>query len=389
MIYRDISSLILEQSKLYPVITLLGPRQSGKTTLVRSLFNHLPYRNLESPETRALAEADPKKFLSESPQGLVIDEIQRLPSLLSYIQVLVDERQTVGQFILTGSHQLTLHQSITQSLAGRTAILTLLPLGNSELQKANIQQTLLSQMLKGGYPRLYDKGISPSRAYADYLQTYVERDVRLMVNIGNLQLFQRFIKLCAGRVGQLLNLSSLCADVGISVPTAKQWISILEASYIIKLLPPYFENFGKRYIKTPKLYFIDTGFLCYVLDIETEEQLDRDPLRGQIFENFVFSELLKIRFNQGKAANLYFFRDSHGNEVDFLFKSANQFNVIEAKSSQTFNIDFLKGITYFKNLAPGRVSKSFLIYSGNEATMVQNVQLLNAQSISLSLLSDE
>jgi len=321
LIDREIEAELLQLLKEYPVVTLLGPRQAGKTTLAKKLMPVAGYAycNLELPENRELATHDPKAFLRQFRGKVVLDEIQRVPLLLSYIQARVDEHQVNGEFVLTGSHQLELKAAIGQSLAGRTAILHLLPLSIAELTQADIRfDRFEAYAFHGFLPRIYDRKQRPTRAWSNYYQTYVERDVRLLINLKDASLFEKFIKLLAGRVGQILNLSSLAGDVGVDAKTIRQWLSILEASFIIFKLPPYYENFGKRVIKSPKYYFIDVGLLVFLLGIEHPDQITRDPLVGGIFENMVVIELLKARLNRGAMANLYYYRDSNGNEIDLL-----------------------------------------------------------------------
>ncbi|MBI3211101.1 MAG: ATP-binding protein [Simkania negevensis] len=336
MFQRAIESELKALATQYPVVTVIGPRQSGKTTLVQHAFPGKPYINLEGPDIKALALEDPRGFLAEYPTGAVLDEIQNTPELLSYIQVLIDEKKTKGMFILTGSHQFELHQAISQSLAGRTALLYLLPMSLHELSEAKIQLSLDESLLKGGYPRIFSDHLAPTKAYRSYFQTYIERDLRQLINIKDLMQFQKFVRLCAGRIGQILNLESLGNETGISSHTAKYWISMLEASFVIIRLQPYHENFGKRLLKSPKLYFTDVGLASYLLGIENLTQMTRDPLRGNLVENLVLLELIKYRFNQGLDPNLYYFRDHHGHEVDFIFQSASQLIPIEVKAANTF-----------------------------------------------------
>lgn len=280
-------------AKQLPVVTILGPRQSGKTTLVQQTFPLKPYVNMESPHLREFATQDPIHFLEQFPEGAIFDEIQAVPDLLSYVQVRVDASKRKGEFILTGSHQLQLNQAISQSLAGRVAILHLLPLSLEELALANVNKALDETLFEGCYPRILADKLDPTKAYASYVQTYIERDIRVMLNVHNLSLFQKFMTLCASRVGQILNRDSLAGEVGVNAKTIGQWLSILEACYIVYRLPPYFENFGKRVIKTPKIYFCDVGLVAYLLGIESLEQMSRDPLRGNLFENLVVNELMK------------------------------------------------------------------------------------------------
>jgi predicted AAA+ superfamily ATPase len=376
---RQLENEVVSMAHDYPVVTLIGPRQSGKTTLAKHLFPDKPYYTLESADIRALATEDPRRFLEDHANGMILDEIQRAPHLLSYIQEYVDadQNQQKGQFILTGSHQLELVEAITQSLAGRTALLTLFPLSLHEIKNKILGCPLDRVLLQGGFPRVYKDNLNPAKAYRNYFHTYVERDVRKMINIKDIALFEKFIKLCAGRIGQLVNFQSLASDTGVSYHTIEHWLSILEASFIIFRLQPYFENFGKRLIKTPKLYFTDVGLAAYLLGIENEQQMARDPLRGGLFENLVILELMKSRLNQGLDHQLHFFRDQHGHEIDVIYKSANTLVPIEIKASQTFNRDFLKGLNYFKNLVGERCAEGFLIYAGDIEQILNHVKLLN------------
>jgi len=377
MYSRTISSELIATAQQYPVMGIMGPRQSGKTTVVLATFPDKPYVNLEEPDVRLLAQTDPRGFLDNYPEGAILDEIQRAPELLSYIQVIVDKLKINGMYIITGSHQLELHEAISQSLAGRIGLLNLYPMTLNELSKANIELGLNAQILHGFYPRIYHENLNPTKAYRNYFQTYIEKDVRKISDIKNLILFQTFIKLCAGRIGQVLDYASLSNDVGVSSNTIKHWISILEASYIVFRLQPYFENFGKRLIKAPKLYFTDVGLATYLLNIENLSQVERDPLRGYLIENLVILELLKYRYNRGLDSNLYYFRDSHGNEVDVIIKQGNELIPIEIKSAKTYTRGFLKGLNYFKKIAGDRVQRSYLIYTGEQEQMVHDVQLMN------------
>ena len=316
MFKRSLLIHIQELATKYPVITLLGPRQSGKTTLVRAAFPDKPYVNMELIENRELATVDPKSFMQAYPKGAILDEVQRTPHLLSYIQVIVDESQQNGMFILTGSHLAELHSAVSQSLAGRTSLLRLLPLSLNELRQGGVLDPIEEIILKGGYPKIYKDQLPLSNAYSSYFQTYVERDVRNILQVKNLIQFERFIKLTASRIGQIVNYSSLATDVGVSSVTIKEWVAVLEATYIIYRLEPYYENFGKRSIKSPKLYFTDTGLACYLLGIDSKEQLIKDSLFGNIFENFIVMELIKSRYNKGLDPRLYFYRDVEGKEID-------------------------------------------------------------------------
>lgn len=386
MFERDIKNELLELAKKHSIVTLIGPRQSGKTTLVKSTFPNLDYVNLENPDIRILAETDPRSFLSKYDNGVIIDEVQRVPSLLSYIQTIVDEKNEVGKFILTGSHQLGLHEAISQSLAGRTALLSLLPLSISELNSGGVQLDIDQYLYQGFYPRFYsDKQHNPTELHRDYMKTYVERDVRQLINIKDLMQFQKFMKLLAGRVGQILNLNDLCNNLGISHHTATEWLSVLEASFLIFRLPPYFENLGKRIIKSPKIYFTDVGFASYLLGIDDVRQLETHPLRGYLFENLVLMDIIKSRYNRAKDANCYFYRDSNQNEVDIVITRANWLIPIEIKSSQTFNKDFLKGVKYFTEITKERTPFSLLVYTGELEQAIQTSELVNYKNAAFEL----
>jgi predicted AAA+ superfamily ATPase len=365
MIKRDIASEMEILMREYPVLTLLGPRQAGKTTLARFVCNEAAYANLEIPETREFAHYDPKSFLAQFSGRVIIDEIQRVPSLLSYIQGIVDIEKTNGRFILTGSHQLELRSAVSQSLAGRTALLHLLPFSIGELASAGVVFDRFEEYaFRGFLPRIYDQSLRPTVAWSNYYQTYVERDVRQLIDLKNASLFEKFMKLLAGRAGQLLDYSSLANDVGVDSKTVRSWLSILEASFLVFKLPPYFENFGKRVVKSPKYYFTDVGLLCFLLGIREPEQVSHDPLVGSIFENLVVMEFLKFRWNQGRTAGLHFFRDSNDNEVDLIMVEGRDIHAVEIKSCATFNQNLLKGISRIKKLAAPNLPKTFLVYNG-------------------------
>jgi predicted AAA+ superfamily ATPase len=381
MFHRSATDELKDLAQNYPVVTVLGPRQSGKTTLVRNTFPNKPYVNLEALDVRSMAQIDPRAFLEQYPDGAILDEIQNSPQLLSYIQVIVDESNVKGLFILTGSHQLELHQAISQSLAGRTALLQLLPMSLDEITKAGFDLSLDEVLVKGGYPRIYKDNLNPTKAYRHYFQTYIERDLRQLLQVKDLIQFQRFVKICAGRIGSLLNMEGICNDVGVSSHTAKEWISILEASFIIFRLQPYFENFGKRVIKSPKLYFYDTGLAAYLLGIEEIEQLNRDPLRGHLVENFVILELMKARLNRGLDPQLYYFRDAHGHEVDLIFQSGHQLFPIEIKASKTFNKEFLKNIEFFRKLIGDKFGGAALVYTGDQEQTKGEIKILNYKNL--------
>jgi len=365
IINREISPIILKYAKQYPVVTITGPRQSGKTTLCKQLFKEKPYVSLEDIENRRYATEDPRGFLATYPDGAIIDEIQRQPDLFSYIQTIVDEKNLNGMYILTGSQQFSMLEKITQSLAGRTAIVTLLPFQYSEIY-SNYRFNHLNELLYTGlYPRIYDQNINPTDAMKFYVNTYVERDIRQLINIKDIAVFEVFLRLLAGRSGQILNTNSLGNECGVSHNTIKSWISVLEASYIIKILRPYYKNINKRLVKNPKIFFLDTGLMCFLLNIYNSEQLESHPLRGSIFETYAFSELLKQHYNKSIPDNIYFFRDHQGNEVDFLLETAFGVDLIEVKASATFNERFLAGINYFEKLN-GKQEKKMIIYGGDK-----------------------
>ncbi|MBU1168509.1 MAG: ATP-binding protein [Proteobacteria bacterium] len=377
LIRRTIEPIVRSLATQYPVVTITGPRQSGKTTLCKTVFPNKPYVNLESPDTRQFAIDDPRGFLAQFPHGAVIDEIQRAPDLTSYLQPMIDEDQREGQFILTGSQQFEMGTAINQSLAGRTALVKLLPFSLDEIQSGYSQKDVDDFLYYGFYPRIWDKGLDPTQALGDYYETYVERDLRQLITIKDLNLFQRFITLCAGRIGQLLNVSSLANDTGISHTTASNWLSVLEASYIIFLLQPYHGNISKRLVKSPKLYFFDVGLASFLLGIESKTQISRDPLRGHLFENMVIAEAFKFRFNRGKRSNIYFYRDSKGNEVDLVFSYASDLFPIEIKSGMTLTRDYFKGLNHFKGLYENRMPKgSGLVYGGDEQQNRSDVSIV-------------
>ncbi len=388
MFKREIEPKLKTLAKQYPVVTVTGPRQSGKTTVVRHAFPEKKYINLELPDIRKMALEDPRKFLQQLPEGGILDEIQRAPELLSYIQSIVDERDQKGLFILTGSHQLELQEAVSQSLAGRTALLTLLPMSFSELQEAGFDLSIDAWLLKGGYPRIYKDDLDPKDAYSNYFQTYVERDLRQLIQIKDLMQFERFVQILAGRVGQILNMQEIGGEVGISSHTVKEWISILEASFILFRLPPYFENFNKRVIKSPKLYFNDVGLASYLLGIQNEVQLSRDPLRGHLFENAILLELKKYQLNQGCDPSLFYYRDMQNNEVDIIYKKGHELIPIEIKSSHTYHSEFLTKLRYFQTLAKDRAKKAFLIYAGDSEQQIHSVSVLNFKHATQALNED-
>jgi hypothetical protein len=375
MIDRTIEPVLKNLVTQYPVVTITGPRQSGKTTLCRKVFPQMAYENLEIPDVRQYALDDPRGFLNRHSNGVILDEIQRAPDLLSYIQGIVDERQHPGQFILTGSQQLEVLNRISQSLAGRTALLKLLPLSLAEIQVEGTSSSIDRLILSGFYPRIHDQHLNPTQALGDYLATYVERDVRQLAAIKDLSLFEKFVKLCAGRVGQILNLQSLANDVGVSHTTARSWISILEAGFIVFLLPPWFGNISKRLIKSPKLYFCDVGLAGYLLGLENERHVSRDPLRGHLFENIAVIEALKYRFNRGLRSNLFFYRDSGGNEVDLIMEMGPDLFPLEIKAAETVMPASLKGLRKFAGLMPELRWGSGLLYGGDDVQMRSDVRI--------------
>ncbi|MEZ0329685.1 MAG: ATP-binding protein [Dissulfuribacterales bacterium] len=379
LIDRTAEEYLLRFAGQYPVVTITGPRQSGKTTLCRKVFGNKKYLSLENLDTRQFAKEDPRGFLAGISDGAVLDEVQHAPDLLSYIQTIVDERQKNGLFILTGSQQFEVTNTINQSLAGRTAILKLLPFSLEELGIHASGITIDKLMLTGFYPRIWKDGLDPAHAMASYIETYVERDIRQLVHIKDLTLFQRFLKLCAGRIGQLLNLNSLASDCGISHQTARNWLTLLEASYILFRLPPYFTNISKRLVKSPKLYFYDVGLASHLLGLENENHISRDPLRGSLFENMVIVEAIKYRLHRGRRPNFYFFRDSNGNEVDLLINIGPEFYPIEIKAGMTINRDYFKGLDYFARFFSTPHGRG-LVYGGDESQQRSNVSICPATS---------
>ncbi|MCF8105042.1 MAG: ATP-binding protein [Desulfohalobiaceae bacterium] len=377
MITREISKELIDCAHEYPVVTVFGPRQSGKTTLVRMTFPDMPYYSLENPDLRLAAESDPRGFLHNIPSGAILDEIQRLPVLLSYIQGIVDEAQRPGMFLLTGSHQPDVHQAVSQTLAGRTALLTLLPFSLPELFSYEEKRDAYEIMTTGSFPRVHQERLTPGRFYNSYVQTYVERDVRTLVNVKDVSLFQQFLILLAGRTGQVVNYTSLGNDIGISGTSVKNWISVLKASFIVFELQPFFENINKRVIKSPKLYFTDTGLVSHLLGIETPDQARRDPLRGGLYENFVILEILKSEYNRGKRPQMFFYRDTQGNEVDLLFRRQRRIIPVEIKSAATFSPHFLKNIEKFNALADNREQTGYVFYDGQEQYRLNNVDIRN------------
>jgi len=368
MIDREISKTILKDAEYYSVVGIIGPRQSGKTTLVRSLFPKMVYANLEDLSQKEFAETDPKMFLDQNRNGMIIDEIQRVPSLLSYIQTIVDESNSPGMYIITGSQNLLLMEQVSQTLAGRISLFTLFPLSLAELYKDSKDIPSIAEVLyRGLYPGIYNRGFDPDRYYRNYIKTYIERDVRQLKHIADLSMFQNFIKLCAGRVGQVVNYSSLGDDVGVSHNTIKSWLSILETSFIIQPLRPYFKNFNKQIIKMPKLYFNDTGLLCSLLGIDKPEKIAHHYLKGGIFENLIVSEFTKYYMNSGQQPSLFFWRDKRGREIDLIIDRSLDRIAIEIKSGSTISAEFFRNLSYYCSLDNTcDSSKSYIIYGSNE-----------------------
>lgn len=381
MYQRKLANHLKASLKNMDVITILGPRQSGKTTLVKYLFPSFEYRSLENPDERALATQDPKGFLNGLGKNCILDEFQRVPQLSSYIQGIVDEPENKRKFILTGSNGLLLVDSITQTLAGRTELFELLPLSYQELVDKNKSMTLNDYLFKGGYPRIYKNKLNATKWLRSYFQLYVEKDIRQITNIKNIDLFERFVKLTAGRVGQLLNANNLANETGVSAPTINQWIGALKTTFICFTLQPHFKNFNKRIVKTPKLYFYDTGLLCYLLGINEPKQLDTHPLRGHIFENLIISEIHKNQCNNAQEKNLYFWRDQKGHEIDLVLDYSSCLFPIEIKLSQTFNSDFIKNTEYFNKLQKETGTQlpetsAQVIYCGDKENLFKNTQII-------------
>lgn len=367
MINREIVDAIKNLSSKYPILAITGPRQSGKTTLLKSMFPNYQYVNLENPDMRSFAGSDPNSFLAKYKKYVIFDEIQRVPVLFSYIQSIVDESGTMGQFILSGSQNFHLMQNITQSLAGRVAIFKLFPFDFQELNAAGLlKDNYLENLLKGFYPAIYDREIPSKIFYSNYTQTYIQRDVSELIAIKDIRLFQNFLSLCATYAGQLLNLNALATKCGISQPTAKSWLSALENSYILFLLYPFYENFSKRIVKTPKLYFYDTGLLCHLLKLNNPEQIQIHPFKGSLFENMMVAEYVKRMHHKNQLQDIWFWRDSAGHEVDMVIQNGITQNLTEFKATQTIMPDLFKGLAYYENLSKNQSLIKTLVYPGNE-----------------------
>lgn len=366
---RTLAPHLLQLSKQFPVLALLGPRQSGKTTLAKTLFPHYRYVNLESFEEQEFADSDPRGFLARfhNEEGIILDEIQKAPKLLSNIQIEVDETGVLGRFILTGSHNILLNQHIGQTLAGRIALTTLLPCSIEELRAANdLPETMQMMLLQGSYPRVYQSHVNPVVFAESYIRTYVERDVRDIKQITSLSDFQKFMRLCAARIGQLLNMSALANEAGLSLATVKSWISLLEASYVIFLVQPHHQNFNKRIVKMPKLYFYDTGLACHLLRLTNADDVYNHYLRGNLFESLVMADLMKKRYHRALPPNAYFWRDKTGHEVDCLLEEGGKVIPIEIKSSATISSDMVSGLIKWTSLAGIPLDQGIVIYGGDQ-----------------------
>lgn len=382
MIARQAKQELDELALVFKAIAVVGPRQSGKTTLVRHAFPSKPYVNLENPDTRLFASEDPRGFLSGYPQGAILDEIQRVPQLFSYLQEILDNTNETGLFVLTGSNNFLLQENISQSLAGRIGYLQLLPLSISEI--GNLLTDTNELILRGGYPAIYQQNIPADKWYANYIRTYVERDVRLIKNIGDLQVFEKFLRLCAGRVGQLLNMSSLAVETGVDVKTIGSWLSVLEMSFVIFRLQPYHKNYNKRIVKMPKLYFYDVGLALALMGVEEPLQVQLHPFRGAYFENLIVLEFLKQRLNNGKNPNIYFWRDNVGNEVDLLVEKNNELLPIEIKSGQTVTSDYFKGLLFWNKITNSK--GGYVVYGGDTAQNRSNgIQVIPFRQIAKTL----
>jgi predicted AAA+ superfamily ATPase len=367
MVPRTAAPVLRALAGRYPVVTLTGPRQSGKTTLCRATFPDKTYVSLERPDVREFARRDPRGFLRDYPEGAILDEIQRVPELPSYLQGLVDERPDPGRYILTGSEQFEVLNRISQSLAGRTALLRLLPFSIEEMAPRFGIGRAEALIHSGFYPRIHDRGLEPTQALGDYFETYVQRDLRALVAIGDLAAFERFVRLAASRCGQILNLSGLASDAGVSHPTARKWLSLLEASYIAFELTPFFRNIGKRLVKSPKLYFYDVGLAAYLLGVQSPAHVRSHPLRGALFENLVVAEVLKWFWHRGRRESLRFYRDSHGNGLDLLLELGDGVYPIEIKAGETVGPDFFRGLRAFARMyeAPPP-NGGAVVYGGDE-----------------------
>lgn len=382
MIERRISSQILEAAIKMPVIVVTGPRQSGKSTLIRHLFPDHKYLNLEDLEQRAFAKSDPKGFLQQASGKIILDEVQNVPDLLSYVQVLSDQDDTPGRYVLSGSQNLLIMQAISQSLAGRAAIFNLLPLALEEIQGSKFEMISYEEYLfKGFYPRIYDRDLNPTSWLQDYIKTYVERDVRQLLNVGDLNIFRQFLEICAGRIGQLVNFSEIGNQIGVSYQTIKHWLSVLETSFILYTLRPYHNNFNKRIVKSPKLYFYDTGLACALLNLRSIGDLNSHFAKGAMFENFVINEIFKNQINRNISPKNYFWNAAGSHEIDLLLDKAGKLSLIEIKSSRTIGNHFFDGLAYFQKLSGSLSGESYLVYGGDEIQNRSNCQVISWKNL--------
>jgi len=390
MLPRDAFNTLRGLARGFPIVAVTGPRQSGKTTLARQAFAELPYVNLEDLDTRELAQSDPRRFLARHVEGAIFDEVQRVPALMSYLLGAADAGTRMGRFVLTGSQQFGLMDGITQSLAGRVGMLTLLPLSNAELAAAGARagdaqrHSLENRLWRGGFPALYAahrQDVEPAHWFAAYVATYIERDVRQVLNVGNLLTFQRFVSMCAARSGQLLNLHSLASDCGISQPTARQWLTVLQASHLVSLLAPHHRNFGKRLVKTPKLYFLDSGLLCYLLRIASPDDLYTHAMRGAVFETWVVAEALKHRYNLGLPPDLHFWRDNHGLEIDLVFEHASRLHAVECKSGTTYIPSWLQAARRWRALVGEEAADPVLVYGGDDGHRGADYEVMSWRAV--------
>jgi len=382
MIPRDSKETALELARGFPIVALTGPRQSGKTTLARALFGDHAYVSLEDPEQREFATNDPKGFLGRFKDGLILDEVQRCPELFSWLQGIVDGETRMGRFVLTGSQEFGRRAGITQSLAGRVGLVHLLPLSLHELAAVDLLPgSPDTAMLRGGYPPLHDRALAPRLWFPNYVNTYLERDVPQLLEVRNREQFQRFVRLCAAHTGQLINLSAIGSDCGVSHVTAREWLNVLEASYLVVRVPPYFRNFGKRLVKRSKLYFVDVGLAAWLLGIRDAETLNTHPLRGALFETLVVSEMLKARFNAGEPAELYFWRDHVGHEVDLIWERNGRLHAMEIKSGARFASDWLDGIEKWRRVAGDGGIEAVVVYGGDDAFVRDGVEVRSWREI--------
>lgn len=383
LVEREIQKSIKRLAAKFPVVMISGPRQSGKSTLLKVCFPKHEYVSLENMDVRAFAQADPRGFLNQFTKGAILDEVQRVPELFSYMQEIVDNRKKSGLFILSGSQNFLLMKNVSQSLAGRVAVLKLLPFSIAEIQEMRVSTANPYKLIfQGFYPRLYDKRIKPADFYPSYIETYLQRDVRELIRIGDLSKFTMFIKSCAARIGGMLNLSSMANDCGISVPTAKSWLSILEASYVVYLLQPHFQNVNKRLVKIPKLYFYDTGLACSLLNLKNEKQIELHYLKGALFENFVLMELLKKQYNNNAQPSIYFWRDKTGNEIDLMVDRGLNKTIVEIKATETIKFDQTKGISYYTKLQEGKEElDAYVIYTGENHLKKEGISYVSWQNI--------